>query len=83
MDNVVHAEFLFSIGTIQIYELKPGPWALFKNSSYFWKYKDGVGIAGPFNSIMEATRNWESTVTKPLLPSNVIKVDFRTKKRIK
>ncbi len=82
MSDVVEADFLFSMGSVMVYELKHK--TLFgTKSSYFWRYKDQMGINGPFNSIMETTKHWESTVAKPKLPSNVIPVDFKTKKRVK
>lgn len=83
MSSNQYPQFLFSIGTIEIYELKPSTFTLFKNSRYFWKYKGVSDASGPFNSIMEATRHWESTIPKANTPSNVIYVDFKRKLRIK
>lgn len=79
--DVDYAQLLFSMGSVMVYELKP---QLFGKTTYFWKYRDGIHVFGPFTSIMEATQNWESTMIKPNpAPSNVIHVDFKKKKRIK
>ena len=85
MSNIIQAEFLFSIGSIEIYQLKPSAFDLFKTTTYFWKYKGTMDIFGPFDTIMAATRNWESTIARPpqVIPENVIKIDFVSKKRIK
>lgn len=84
MSEVNKAEFLFSIGNIMIYEMKSKGLFSSDRPTYFWKLKDNPDINGPFTSIFEATRHWEwTTMNPPAIPNNVIRVDFKNKRRIK
>lgn len=90
MSELIYAEPLFTFGSVIVYELKPNVYDIFKKPLYYWRYKDSSTHAGPFNSIMECTRDWEASTrgvpmheTAPVIDmSNVIKVDFRSRKRI-
>lgn len=77
-----NAEYICNIGPIQIYEIKEKSFFISNQPMYFWKYPDKLQAFGPFPSVIEAIRNWESTTVKTQLPSNVIRVDFRNKKRL-
>ena len=84
MSDIAKVEFLFSISNVMIYEMKPKGIFNARQPTYFWRVKDNMDINGPFNSIFEAIRHWERTTMHPIAQStNVIKVDFRAKKRIK
>ena len=93
-NEVVYAKFLFSFGSVYIYEWTPGKFDLFGQPMYYWRYVDTAAYYGPFVSIMECTRHWEAftrgqsntqaiNLQKEMDMSNVIRVDFKTKKRIK
>lgn len=87
-NETVYAQFLFSFGSVYIYELKPRTYDLFNQPMYYWRYKDTGSYYGPFKSIMECTRHWEestrsTTNTDVIDISNVIRMDFKTRKRIK
>lgn len=94
-NDVVYAELLFNFGSVYVYEVKPKIYDLFNQPVYYWRYRDTAEYYGPFKTIMECCRNWESTVRgTPTLPaltqvndgidmSNVIRVDFKNKRRIK
>jgi hypothetical protein len=86
-----YAHFLFSFGPIHVYELKPKAYDIFNASLYYWRQDGKAEYNGPFKTIMECTRHWEYT-SKGELPTaapavvdmtNVIRVDFKAKKRIK
>lgn len=85
MSDSTYANFLFNFGSVYVYEAKSD--SLFgKTSLYYWRYKDTASYHGPFKSIMECTRHWEESTRPPPVPpdmSNVIKVDFILKRRIK
>lgn len=85
MNDIIYADLLFTMGSVMVYELKPSSFTLFSRPTYFWKYKNSPDFFGPFDSVMNATKHWESTVVPPssLVANNVIKVDFKAKRRIK
>jgi hypothetical protein len=83
MSDSTYATFLFSFGSVFIYEAKSK--GLFGETSlYYWRYRDTSSYRGPFKSIMECTRDWEDSTRPVPQPdmTKVIKVDFIKKKRI-
>lgn len=83
VSDQTYAHFLFSFGTVFIYEAKEDK--LFgQTSMYYWRYRDTATYHGPFKTIMECTRDWEESTRPVAQPdmANVIKVDFIKKKRI-
>lgn len=85
MSDQTYATFLFSFGSVFIYEAKTSGTFFGQSSLYYWRYRDTSTYYGPFNSIMECTRHWEDSTCPIPTPgtSNVIKIDFRARKRIK
>lgn len=88
-NEIVYAELLFNFGSVMVYELKPKVYDLFNQPVYYWRYKDSATYAGPFQTIMNCTRHWEATTRgeqtlteTPIDMSNVIRVDFKNKRRI-
>lgn len=87
MNEFKQAELLFTFGSVLVYEIKPKVYDLFNPSVYYWRYKDTPVLYGPFDSIMNCTKHWESTMHSPAPieqpdMTNVIKVDFKSRKRI-
>lgn len=87
--SIGQTQFLFSIGSIAIYETAPS-FNLFSKTTYYWRYIDGIVLNGPFDTIMSTVKDWELSLNTSNLTakqekvdlSNVIKIDFTTKKRI-
>lgn len=83
-NETAYATFLFSFGSVFIYEAKAAGTFFGQTSLYYWRYRDTGTYYGPFKSIMECTRHWEESTRPTPQPdmTNVIKVDFKTRKRI-
>lgn len=87
-----YATFLFSFGSIDVYEQKPSSMDLFGTSNFYWKFSHEMGYYGPFKSINAATTNFEAYLKAVVRPApqlpvithdNAIYVDFKNKRRIK
>jgi hypothetical protein len=73
------------LGTLQIYSVQTRE-ELQKNIPYkelFWRDKKSpYEIFGPFPSIYHACNHYEWLKAQPKIKDNVVRIDFRTKKRI-
>lgn len=88
MITPMNVKFLFNLGSLMVYEAAPGYFTIFQGPVYFYKYQDQVDLIGPFESIFAATRHWENSLkdskTMPMpIQTNLIRVDFKNKRRIK
>lgn len=97
-DKVVYAELILQVGSLIFMESKSSSF-LFGKPLYYWKFRDSTIYYGPFNSLYEAGDNVDQvmrsgqpdiTASAPVatdviteIPMNVIKVDFKAKRRIK
>ena len=78
--------FMYSFGPVQVFETKPQGLFNFGRVQFYWILMGSKDFVGPFNSIEETI----SSYYKILYPhttvievdfKNVVRVDFKTKKR--
>ena len=72
---------ILDIGPMQIFEDK---YSVSYQSLFYWNLKSDQALHGPFVSIFEATKDYEQyyIASREARSSNVVHVNFRTKKRI-
>lgn len=98
VNKIVYAQLILQIGSVCFYECKSNTF-LFGRPVYYWKFMSSSDYFGPFNTLLEAgssvdhhvrgptqtiaTLDVQPTLSVQQDTKNVIRVDFKAKKRIK
>jgi hypothetical protein len=75
---------LVDIGELQVYHFQTEEEYRSKKpfSECFWRVKSGTEAHGPFNTVFEACNHYKWVLECRKLKNNVIRVDFRNKRRV-